>query len=298
MTSSAEAALERIQSSSLSERLIAARYLAIYAEAEHLPVIRRAIAKENVSWVKRALEEALLRCQVENAAVSDEEAQPIPGEVLDQLNSRALETTTAQIIHEIEPLIGRLKLAASEELSNYETSHTARAIERIDSFLAALARLRKAASAPKLDEFSLDELVHDVVRDNQNSDRVVFQVSGPEHCIVVGDRSLIQMCVSNGLRNAIEATEALEDKKAHPILVTWSSTDVNNWVSIVDVGIGFRGNIQRAMDIGTTTKSGHLGMGLAIVSQSIASMSGLLLLVPNTRGVRFEVQWPKTLGGQ
>ena len=63
-------------------------------------------------------------------------------------------------------------------------------------------------------------------------------------------------------------------------------------VSILDLGIGFKGNTQRAFEIGSTMKGGHLGMGLAIIKQSIESMQGTVLLVPNARGTRFEIRWP------
>jgi sensor histidine kinase regulating citrate/malate metabolism len=58
--------------------------------------------------------------------------------------------------------------------------------------------------------------------------------------------------------------------------------------------VGFKGNLQRAVEIGTTTKTGHLGMGLAIADQALSSMAGKLILVPNQRGVRFEIRWPKS----
>jgi signal transduction histidine kinase len=104
------------------------------------------------------------------------------------------------------------------------------------------------------------------------------------------------LCLSNGLRNAIEATAgAGGDLGNRPITISWGHTDVDCWVSIMDLGVGFKGNLQRAFEMGTTTKSGHLGMGLAIAYQALASMSGRLMLVPNQRGVRFEMRWPKQL---
>ena len=81
--------------------------------------------------------------------------------------------------------------------------------------------------------------------------------SGPQPCIVHGDESLITLGIVNGLRNAIEATVAAgDDFSRTPVTVMWGTTDLDQWVSIVDVGIGFKGNIQRAFEIGATTKSG------------------------------------------
>ncbi|SCX28048.1 Signal-transduction histidine kinase senX3 [Agrobacterium sp. DSM 25558] len=297
-TSSIEVALDQILSLSYSERLTAARFLALHARPKDIDVIRQARARENIGWIRKALDDAIVRLKPDiPISDPDAEAQPIPNEILDGLNAKALETSTALLIHELEPLIGRLKLVASDELANFDDSQTAKAIVRIDNFLAALTRLRKAASAPKLDEFALDTLIQEVVAENDHRPDIAFQLSGPAHCIVVGDRSLIEMCVSNGVRNAVEATEALVNGKVNPVLLSWSSTDTYNWVSIVDVGIGFTGNPVHAMEIGKTTKAGHFGMGLAIAQKSIASMSGALHLISNTRGVRFEIQWPKEMGG-
>ena len=179
-----------------------------------------------------------------------------------------------------------------EEISGFDESNTRRALDRLDDFLAALSRLRKAASAPKSEEFSLDEIIRRCIQDTPTPEGLEVQPSGPQPCIVEGDSSLISLAFCNGLRNAIEATVAaggnLTDR---PIVVTWQTTNVECWISIVDVGIGFRGNLERAFQIGPTTK-GPLGMGLAIAEQSVASMVRVIF-VPNERGVRFEMRWPK-----
>ncbi len=159
--------------------------------------------------------------------------------------------------------------------------------------MEVLARLRRAASAPKVEEFALDDVVQRCVQEADVPEGVQIVRTGPQPCIVEGDRSLVSVCLLNGLRNAVEATVAAGGElSAMPITVAWGTTDRDQWVSVVDVGIGFKGNVQRAFDIGTTTKEDHMGMGLAIASQAVASMGGRVLLVPNERGVRFEMRWP------
>ena len=105
------------------------------------------------------------------------------------------------------------------------------------------------------------------------------------------------ICLSfvNGLRIAIDATKALEAEiEVYPdITINWGATDVDTWVAIVDSGVGFRGNVARAFEIGSTTKAGHLGMGLATAQQAMTSMDGSVRLIPGERGVRFEMRWPK-----
>jgi signal transduction histidine kinase len=191
-------------------------------------------------------------------------------------------------------MLGTLRLAAETEVPNFDESKTRRNIDRLDDLLSALSRLRRAASAPKIEEFPLDEMVIRLIQETNIPDGLQIQKAGPQPCIVEGDGGLVSLCLTNGLRNAIEATvEVGSDLNRLPIAVAWGTTDVDCWVSIVDLGVGFKGNLQRAFDIGTTTKAGHLGMGLATAKQALASMGGQAMLIPNERGVRFEMRWPK-----
>lgn len=296
--SSADSYLRRLRSKTPTDRLEAARYFAENAKPSDEKALREAAAQESVAWVRNALARAIDRLSPEPEKLlprSLADRDDLPEGFASQVHAEALETTTAQLIHEIEPLVGSLRLSAELEVENYDASSTKENIDRLDEFLAALSRLRRAASAPRLDEFSLDELVEEIIQTVDLPAGLKIQKAGPQHCIVVGDRTLVQMSVVNGMRNAIEATVATAaDLNELPIAVTWGQTDRDCWVSIVDNGIGFKGNLARAFDIGTTTKDGHMGMGLAIANQSIASMSGQLLLVPNERGVRFELRWPQS----
>lgn len=275
----------------------AARYFAKHAEAAHEQQLREAIASESVLWIKGALRRALARISATpelDPSIGSINRDDLPEGFAAQVYADALETTASQIMHEIEPLLGSLRLAAEAEVRNFDGSATRRGLDRLDDFLAALSRLRRAASAPKMEEFSLDEVVQRCIQDTPAPDGIQIQKSGPQPCIVVGDSSLVSLAFANGLRNAIEATNALPtDAPRMAITVAWGTTDVDYWVSIVDLGIGFKGNVQRAFDIGTTTKPGNLGMGLATASLAATSMSGRVLLVPNERGVRFEMRWPR-----
>lgn len=298
MSPSADTLARKLESDNPTERLEAARYLAVNASGEHEAAIRKALAAERVLWIRGALRRALAQVSPDNA---EEEApgtldrDDIPVRFVAQVHAEALETTSAQLIHEIEPLLGSVRMAASQEVPNFDESRTKSALDRFDDLLEALSRLRKAASAPKIDEFSLDELVDRIINEMNVPPEITILRAGVQPCVVEGDSTLISLCLSNGLRNAVEASQATSQPADAPITVTWGSTDIDNWVAILDSGIGFKGNLKRATDIGTTTKKGHLGMGLAIANQAMESMSGQLMLVPNERGVRFEVRWPKKL---
>lgn len=273
----------------------AARYFAEHALPAHEQQLREAFAQESVTWIKGALRRALARISPTPDPVGSGgsiDRDDLPEGFAAQVFAEALETTASQIIHEIEPLLGSLRLAAESEVANFEESGTRRGLDRLDEFLAALSRLRRAASAPKIEEFALDEIVQRCIEEALVPEGIQIQKAGPQHCIIEGDISLISLCLTNGLRNAVDATvDTGADYARLPITVAWGTTDKDHWVSIVDLGIGFKGNLARAFDIGTTSKAHHFGMGLAIASQAMASMNGKVMLVPNERGVRFELRW-------
>jgi signal transduction histidine kinase len=296
MPPSTETFIRRLRSESPSERLQAARYFAEHALPEHERIIQDAIANESIGWIRGALRRALARIspQALSQGQSSLDGDDLPAAYAAQVYAEALETTASQLIHEIEPLLGTLRLAAEAEVQNFDQSNTRRNIDRLDDLLAALSRLRRAASAPKIEEFSLDELVQRHIQEVAVPAGIQTQKSGTQPCVVEGDIGLVALCLANGLRNAIEATEAKGgDLAGIPITIAWGTTDKENWISVVDLGVGFKGSLHRAFDIGTTTKSGHLGMGLATAKQALTSMGGQVMLVPNERGVRFEMRWPK-----
>ena len=113
----------------------------------------------------------------------------VPEGIAAQVHAEAVETTAAQLIHEIEPLLGGLRLAAKSEVPNFNESSTRRAIDRLDEFLEVLSRLRRAASAPKMEEFSLDDVVQHCIQEAGCPEGVQIVRSGPQPCIVEGDRS-------------------------------------------------------------------------------------------------------------
>lgn len=285
----------KLASHNAHERLEAARYLAENVQSKHAAQIEAALGVETVGWVRSALRRALQKVQPIAAPSTPSEVTELAALDAAQIYSEALETTAAQIIHEIEPILGSLRLSAEADVPVFEASDTSRELDRLDALVASLSRLRRAASAPKLEELALDRLIYTWVEDEAAGTPIRVLRAGPQDCIVEGDKGLIYLCFINGLRNAIDATTALEvENDLYPyITVNWGATDIDAWVSIVDSGIGFRGNIARAFDIGSTTKAGHLGMGLATAQQAMTSMDGSVRLIPGERGVRFEMRWPK-----
>jgi signal transduction histidine kinase len=285
----------KLASSDPRERLEAARHLAEHADARQIQLIESALAVETVAWVKSALKRALQRTRPSGDIPVAQERPELTPDQTAQIYSDALETTAKQIIHEIEPILGALRLSAEGEVTDFEASDTKRGLERLEALVAGLAKLRRAASAPKVQEFALDQCIFAWIAEEVAAKPVSVLRAGPQETVVEGDKGLVCLAFVNGLRNAIDATLALavEDDRYPEITVNWGVTDIDVWIAIVDAGIGFRGNLARAFEIGSTTKAGHLGMGLATAQQAMTSLGGGVRLVPGERGVRFEMRWPK-----
>ena len=289
--------LRKLGSSDPRERLEAARYLAEHALAKHVGVIERALAVETVAWVAGALRRALQRAKPIKAERTTPERPDLPLDQTVEIYSEALETTAKQIIHEVEPILGALRLSAETEIPDFEGSDTKRGLDRMEALVAGLARLRRAASAPKIEELALAQCIYEWIGQEAGTSPVSVLRAGPKDFTVEADKGLICLSFTNGLRNAIDATLALsaEDGRYPDITVNWGITDKDVWIAIVDAGVGFRGNVARAFEIGSTTKSGHLGMGLATAQQAMTSHGGSVRLIPGERGVRFEMRWPKAV---
>lgn len=276
------------------ERLDAARHLAEHADTKQIGLIEGALGVETVAWVTSALKRALQRARPTDSASGPERVE-LSADQTAQIYSDALETTAKQIIHEIEPILGALRLSAETEMANFDGSDTKRGLEKMEALVAGLARLRQAASAPRLEDFALDQCIFAWIAEEVGQKPVGILRAGPQETVVEGDKGLVCLAFVNGLRNAIDATLALplEGERYPEITVSWGATDIDIWVSIVDAGVGFRGSLSRAFEIGSTTKAGHLGMGLATAQQAMTSLGGSVRLIPGERGVRFEMRWPK-----
>jgi signal transduction histidine kinase len=280
------------------ERLAAARFFSSHAAANDLEHLQSALANESVNWIEGALKRAILRANPEASfrltrAPEQRSESDSPEGYSTQVYAEALEVTSKQILHELEPLVGSARLAASREIENFNESKTNAILSQLNDFMAAISRLREAASPPRTEEFHLDLTIDDLIEQAECGDDVDFLVSGTRPCTVVGDRGLVTLAFKNGLKNAIEARKSKSEGVSSKIVVTWGVTDVDYWVSILDNGVGFTGNVVRAFEMGRTSKTNHLGMGLAIAKQSMLSMNGEVSLVPDDKGMLYHMNWPK-----
>lgn len=293
-------ALSALSDPELDKRLAAARTLALGATPADAARLQEALATEKVVWVRTALRQAILRASKQDSTpeTTDESiGEVVSVEAFEQIKTIATSAVTRQIVHEIAPVLGVLRLFAKDEISNFEDSRTKRQIDRLADLLRALDRLSRAANAPVLEEFDLSTLAHGVVEAETTGHKVRVDLAGPTPLVVIGDPTLVVLTLANGVRNAIEAVEQLHatSEDIPPVVVNWGETDRDVWIAVLDKGPGPPSAAGRAFEIGTTTKKGHLGMGLATAQQAATSLGGAVTLGLRSEegGARFEVRWPR-----
>jgi signal transduction histidine kinase len=286
-------ALKLLGSKTADDRLRAARCLSRRALQEDVLEIQNALSIETHRWVKSALKKALASIQTHSAPVAVEIGPEGEDErILEQIRAEAVEDTAKQFLHEIRPIVGRLDVSAAAEIPNYEQSETRAEWLRLQSLLNAIDELSQAASAPIYKEFDLAGLLDQIVTLQRASTDTRIECAGPKPFLLLGASNLIELIVSNALRNAVEASDQLPTKEA--IVVNWDRTERDYWIAVIDSGRGLPSTTHRMFEIGTTNKKDHLGMGLALAMQAAMSLNGKITLAPREQGgARFEFRWPR-----
>lgn len=271
----------------VGERRTAARLLEADAEPGDARPLRLALAVEADEYVRASLSRAVARL---------EELDELPPEdlVADDEFALAIDRSAGTLVHELRPAVGAIVDALMVEVDNYEETATYRAVEALRRKLAAIGSLRTAARAPRLSEFDLTDLVVDIAAVD-GGDVVSFGSPRDVPIVVTGDKDLVNLAVSNGIRNAREALVDLPEEVAE-IVVTWGANPDTAWVVVLDNGPGLPLGADRLWDVGASSKSKATndGLGLPICRRAARSMGGDATLQPRRpRGAAFEVTWPQ-----
>src|SRR5690606_37658472 len=97
-------AAELLRSSLTSRRLSGARFFSQNAVSTDLETLRAALARETVSWIRLALQQAIELASgraIEIEDLAEDLYQDVDGAYL-----KAVEDTTRQLLHELEPILG------------------------------------------------------------------------------------------------------------------------------------------------------------------------------------------------
>lgn len=285
-------AVVMISSQRSSDRRLAGREITANPRLVKREVIEAAYHRETVPQIRQQLGTALKILDAEKPKVSE----PDEGQaraIYDEAFVRATRTVTERILHQLNPLIGDIEQASRSDMPHFEGSKTQVAIGQIRLQTEAIIKLYNASKPASIEEFDLSTAIRNCLPHDLNHQLCEINFIGHEAIIVQGDPALIAVAVTNTLRNAIEASLPVADIINRPkIIVNWGVTDRENWITIIDEGVGFIGNIGAAFEIGTSTK-GHSGHGLPAAKAAMLSLSGQIEMIPQKdRGCAINLSWP------
>jgi signal transduction histidine kinase len=280
-----------VTSKRLVDRRLAARAVAAEPTLVDRSMIMWALNKETAPQIRNDFVEAFKKLEAQKGLIEPPPEQA--KEIFLEAQIKAIRQVTERILHQLNPLIGDIEQAASKEVDNYAASRTKVRIGQIKLQTDAITKLYNAAKPAVYEEFELAAVIKNCLPSDLDSGRCLINFAGPTPLLAQGDPSLVTIAVTNGLRNAIEASipVSTDDHKPH-IIISWNATDRDYWIAILDEGVGFIGNIEGAFEIGTSTK-GHSGHGLPGIRAAMLSMSGSAELIPNKdKGCTLNLSWP------
>ena len=234
---------------------------------ENISEIRRVVSNANIDdHVKKQLDDALKR-------VEDE---------LELLKQRYVRTANAGlsygiVIHEIEKIIGELKIAAKEQGTSEKIKNLSNHLSRlIDSYSELLRNKRKSTNdlrdVIKQALFSVEYRlnVHDVFVDN-------YAYAYDGQSTVSCAPNMVVGAIINLIDNSIYwTTYSKVEKRKIYISIT---DEVDGYISIVvaDNGIGYQLSGEDAIKPFVSQKTNGLGLGLNIVNEIMLAQNGKIV---------------------
>lgn len=318
-----ESALLAAASRRSSERLDAARWFVLRAQAGDVETLRSWQGREQDELVYRVVQRGLTRAEELQARAELEDADTSDASVS---SAEIRRQTIAMLLHELSPAVGDLDLLVAAG-NDVEVDRLSPVLDQFQLVLDSFDELRLAAETPRTEEINLTDVATGAVRSvltqfphavlagdgagsmDAEKDEVkqpqllkaeITEILFARHDPVVtyGSPALLNLVIRNGVRNAIEACEVLPPGVERRVTVSWAATDIDAWVSIVDTGPGLPLEKTGLWEPGRSTKLGtsHRGMGLTIVEQAAESIRGDVELVNrDAGGARLELRW--TTGG-
>jgi signal transduction histidine kinase len=285
-------ALSKIFSRSTAERLEAARLLSDSAVESDLSVIRLALGSEVVPWIRSALDAA--RTRLERSSTGSSEIEPTSTK-RPSLDEDVKHETIGQVLHELTPAIGRLKMAVMRDYDAYFGSQIEREFEKIAELVDLFSRWRRVNSSPRYTAVDIQKLLSDVIEEEASGGVPVVVRDDLRMPLVVTDREFLKAAIANGLRNAIQAVESKGVSRTGEecVTVSYGATDREFWISVNDDGVGLAGKSEAVFAATTTTKPGHSGLGLPIAHEAVSKLGGRLSLTSSLpAGAKFLIEVP------
>lgn len=279
---------KRLLSPDLSERLEAARELSGYEDLSALrPFLESTLQRETNKWVRTALSFALdgiTNNQVQSS--SNEEQQDIESDS----ELRPIIQWISAILHELRRTSGVIQLKARKEVEDYDRSDTKKSIKRLSNSLSALEKIENITREPTYEDFDIFQLLEDT-RENLQYPNITL--AGETPFIIRSDKSLLDLIITNALRNSIEACELTQDPESKEILVNWGVSEKSFYISVLDSGVGIHDS-KDYFEFGKSTKDDHPGIGLSLSERAARKMNGNISLISReTKGTKFLLTLPR-----
>lgn len=208
-----------------------------------------------------------------------------------------------QVAHEIKNPLTPMRLSMQSFERNFDPNHpdiekrvkefSKTIIQQIDNLSAIAGAFSDFAKMPAQQNESLNAV--EIIRlalDIFNDNKIQFS-SEKEKIKIKFDRSQLIRIITNLVKNAIQATEHLEN----PIIAVDIHTDDHNAIiTVEDNGVGIAEDMQeRIFEPRFTTKSSGMGLGLGMVKNIVETYKGDIKLNSKPdQGTIFTLKFPKT----
>ncbi|GAB1044641.1 MAG: hypothetical protein SPiBPW_30100 [Shewanella algae] len=210
----------------------------------------------------------------------------------DAIKSEAISESIGQVLHELEPIIGSLKVFAEREVNNYPISRVKHELDKLDEVLETFEDWRRVEQSPTFRNVNVYEIILTEVERISPKSKVEIRIDVSKDLFYVLSPALLRIILSNALRNAVESSNQPTAREKNPIIIRGGSTADSVWFSIIDDGLGLKSEKAILLKSRHTTKPGNRGLGLAIINKAVISMGGKWNLVdskPHGAELYFEV---------
>lgn len=247
-----------LASPSPSDRLRCAAWIKVNPDRVSTQTLMRAMQRETVPQIRQLFNDALIQREAVRANSNTKAPDGVPP------NYSPVPELARLIRHELSPAIGWIKRAANREIVNFQRSATIDALNRLERRIDSLVSLIRADSVLEFDDCNLETLLRQCWPDFAAD--VLFTPADDllgKPARIRTDVGLFEVLLANAYQNAIDASSESSDQRE--ISVTWSVVGDRFWVRITNSFNGTQFDIQDVETTGISTKSGHQGIGIALI---------------------------------
>lgn len=186
----------------------------------------------------------------------------------------------ALLRHELAPAIGWVRLAASEEIQDYESSGTEEAVRKLQRRIDGLVTLVKTEGVLDVRRMRLLDLLNTSwPQVNTGPSLAESEISSIE---IDTDERLFATLLSNVYQNAIDAS--LDATGRIEVRVAAACSVGSYWIRVENPFKGHQFTMSDVLESGNSSKPAHQGHGLGLISMAAARL-GLLVSLEGASGM-------------